>query len=224
MQRQADQHENLLEGAARAAGIARDRADWGERNARLHPDVVAAMVEAGVPRLYFPRGPGGYEAVCMHAARLQLAHANVFPKLLEQSPTDAYRTLSSGGLIHPEAATSLIGTASLYRELRSLWDAAQWDVAVEPNADFARALAHAGGRNTFEELQLKGLAAVLGVRIKSVDEPHAAALEGEQERLQERRLFVALRDEAARALIEIIVEAGRQGVRHQRAHVDRSRA
>jgi len=51
----------LLARAATAAEVARQHAPWGERHGRLHADVVAALVEAGIPRLYLPAALGGYQ-------------------------------------------------------------------------------------------------------------------------------------------------------------------
>jgi indole-3-acetate monooxygenase len=50
-----------LMAAARAAGeVAARYADWGEQQSRLHPQVVNAVREAGIPRLYLPTSLGGY--------------------------------------------------------------------------------------------------------------------------------------------------------------------
>jgi alkylation response protein AidB-like acyl-CoA dehydrogenase len=45
-----------------AAEVAAQHADWAEDHARLADGAVAAMLEAGVARLYLPESLGGYEA------------------------------------------------------------------------------------------------------------------------------------------------------------------
>ena len=52
--------EELLERAQTAAQIAAQYAAWGEQNGRLHDDVVTALRDAGIPRLYLPTRLGGY--------------------------------------------------------------------------------------------------------------------------------------------------------------------
>ncbi len=36
------------------------QADWAEQHGRLHPQAIAALCEAGIPRLYLPESLGGY--------------------------------------------------------------------------------------------------------------------------------------------------------------------
>jgi alkylation response protein AidB-like acyl-CoA dehydrogenase len=53
--------EAVLSRFETAAEVAAGHADWAERNARLHDDTVAALLAAGVARLYLPQSLGGLE-------------------------------------------------------------------------------------------------------------------------------------------------------------------
>ena len=62
--------DELLERARAAAAVALQHARWGESHGRLHDDVVAALRDAGVPRLYLPEGLGGYAVDPVTCARV----------------------------------------------------------------------------------------------------------------------------------------------------------
>ena len=53
---------DLLEKAHVAATVAAKYASWGEQHARLHDDVVTALGEADIPRLYLPTALQGHAA------------------------------------------------------------------------------------------------------------------------------------------------------------------
>lgn len=50
----------LVARAESAAQVAAAHVQWGEKNGRLHPDVVRALRDAGIPRLFLPCSLGGY--------------------------------------------------------------------------------------------------------------------------------------------------------------------
>lgn len=59
----------LLSGAQTAAALAAEHAAWAEQHGRLHSDVIAALVQAGIGRLFLPSGLGGYETDPVTCAR-----------------------------------------------------------------------------------------------------------------------------------------------------------
>ena len=51
----------LLSGAQKAATVAAKHAAWAETHGKLHGDVIAALVQAGIGRLFLPESLGGYQ-------------------------------------------------------------------------------------------------------------------------------------------------------------------
>ena len=71
-----DAYATLLQRATDAAAVAAQHAAWGEVHGRLHEDVVAALVAAGIPRLFLPATLGGYEVpptVCAQVTEILAA-------------------------------------------------------------------------------------------------------------------------------------------------------
>lgn len=62
--------DNVLERFEAAADVAALHADWAEKNGRLADETVAALVAAGVARLYLPESLGGFEADPVTCARV----------------------------------------------------------------------------------------------------------------------------------------------------------
>ncbi len=60
----------IVAAAEAAVPVLAAHSDWGERHGRLHDDAFAALVQAGVPRLYLPRQLGGYAVDPMTCARV----------------------------------------------------------------------------------------------------------------------------------------------------------
>lgn len=61
---------NLVAAAQQACAVVAQHAAWGESHARLHPQSLAALVTAGVPRLYLPTALGGYATDPVTCARV----------------------------------------------------------------------------------------------------------------------------------------------------------
>jgi len=70
LQGQEITQEGLIALATSAAGVAAKHAPWAEEHAQLHGEVVAALVAAGIPRLYLPSSLGGYEVDPISCAKV----------------------------------------------------------------------------------------------------------------------------------------------------------